>query len=139
MAPMIPGVGMLQPERRHLLACLGGQRRLRSVRGGPDLERWVRANARRWFVVRAASVRAARQQLTEYLDHVSRLPAGAPTTPGAYGVIDAGRNAAGGPREFPRADGRAFTRPSPSASAGRRSRARPPDRRGGPHPLIRTR
>lgn len=94
------------------------------------MERWARANARRGFVVRASSVREARQRLNEYLDHVARLPVGSPTFPGRYGVLDAWRNAAGGPRDFPREDGRAFTRPSPSAAAGRRSRARSPDRSG---------
>lgn len=132
MAPMIGGLGADARPRTYMLACLGGQRRLRSVRGGPDMERWARANARRWFVVRAGSVREARQQLNAYLDHCARMPVGAPTFPGHYGVIDAGRNAAGGPREFPLGEARGYARPSPSASAGRRARARPPSQRGAP-------
>ena len=130
MAPMIPGLGADARPRLFMLACVDGQRRLRSVRGGPDMERWARAHARRWYVVRADSVRAARQQLGAYLDHVARLPLGASSTPGRWGVVDAGHNAAGGARAFPLSEDRAFTRPSPSATAGRRSRARAPTAHG---------
>lgn len=132
MAPMIGGLGADARPRTYMLACLGGQRRLRSVRGGPDMERWARANARRWFVVRAGSVREARQQLNAYLDYIANPGTGMRLSARWFGVIDAGRNAAGGPREFPLGAARGYARPSPSASAGRRARARPPSQRGTP-------
>jgi len=117
---MIPGLGVDRPARRLMLACLSGQRRLRTVTGGPDMERWARVNARRWFVVQAPSADAARAQVEAYLDHCARdITHGARSS--EFGILEAGRNPPGGPGAFP-------SRESLSA------RARGPTS-GGAHPL----
>jgi len=115
-----------------MLACLNGQRKLRLVRGGPEMERWARAWARRWFVVSAPSADVAREQVRRYMDACD-----ADVTHGAdaraYGISESGRNQAGGPSQFPTRE-RLPVRPSSAARASRRARARG-STSGGVHPL----
>ena len=120
-APVLPGLDTEIPGRRLMLACLNGQRRLRTVPGGPDMERWARAWARRWFVVMAPSADAARSQVSRYLDACAAdISRGARASD--YGIVEAGHNQAGGPDAFPARD-RLRPRPRPAERARRRERA----------------
>ena len=131
-APLLPGLDAGLPTRRIMLACLNGQRRFRRVPAGPEMERWTRAWARRWFTVEAVSADAARDQVRRYLDACD-----ADVTHGAkareFGIVEAGRNQPGGPDAFPTRD-RLAHRPAPAAGRSRSTRARGPTA-GGAHPL----
>lgn len=132
-APIIPGLEA--PPRRILLASLARQKRLRAVHGGQDLERWVRAYARRWFVVEAPSADAARTAVERYLtacgtDLNRRVDSK------RYGIVEAGHNAPGGPDRFPRRES-GPGRPVPSSAVHRRARARAPTPRRALHALTR--
>jgi len=120
MAPMIPGLGADRPARRMMLVCLSGQRRLRTVTGGADMERWARANARRGFVVEAPSADAARSQVEAYIAACARNVTNGPRA-SEFGILEAWSNPPGGPGAFP-------SRESLS------TRARGPTS-GGAHPL----
>jgi hypothetical protein len=139
-APCLPGLG--SPQSSHfLLARLEGQRRLHVIRGGADLQRWVRAYARRWLVVAAATEAEAREAAAGYEKACGRRLSHY-VNPARYGVVEAGRNAPGGPRSYPHdlaapaarpagpprrsARDREVLRPAPAARARRRTRARGP-------------
>lgn len=116
--------------RRIMLACLEGQRKFRAVPERPESQRWARSWARRWFVVDATSADAARDAVRRYIDACVASPT-LVIDGGEYGIVEAGRNGPGGPREFPREGSvREFHRPSPAARARRRARSRAPTARG---------
>ena len=96
----------LEPEksqRRLMLAVTGRLKRPRVVRGGPDFERWARAWARRWWVVLADTADLARDAIARYDEKCARVGLGTPVDAAQFGIIEAGRNAAG-PISSPRPD-----------------------------------
>lgn len=128
--PVIPGLGAERSTRRFMLAALDGQRRLRVVKGGADVERWARAWARRWFVVDGHTADEARRAIKRYLDAAAIHPTGG-VDAADFGILASGRNAAGGPRQYPvDAPRKRSLLPRPAARPRRRARARGPTPRG---------
>jgi hypothetical protein len=126
------GTDTSRPVVRFLFATLQGHRRLQVIAGDEELERWVRAWARRYYLVEATSEKNARFRIAGY-EHACAKALGKGPLASRFGILEAGRNAPGGPTEFPRpAHGRASgagERAAPGVPAhgpGRRPRARAP-------------
>jgi hypothetical protein len=114
-----------------MLATLGAQRSLQTVPWLEEgMERWARSWARRWFIVEAPSAAAARTQVRRYLDACVACATRGPVA-SEYGIVESGKNPAGGPDAFPSRD-RVAHRPAPAKRAQRRARG---PTSGGDHPL----